>query len=495
MYKDKVDNTITEVVNGTDKKVISEIAYRIKWRAFLIICFGSLMTVIDETVVNVALPSIKTDLGFSNSSLAWVVNAYLITFGGFLLLTGRIGDLFGYRRIFLIGVALFTLASLASGLADSQVLLIIARFVQGLAAAIISSVSLSLIMNLFKDSESRAKAMGIFGFILAGGGSVGVFLGGIITNSFNWHMIFLINIPIGIIVCILSLVLIPTMNGQEVSKKLDVTGAISVTLAQMFVVYAIVNSNSVGMFSTQTLGLLLASLLLLILYFIIESRTDEPLIPFSILRLRNVATANIISILWAAAMFAWFFLSALYMQLVLGYSPLQVGLAFLPANIIMAIFSVSFSAKLVIRFGIRKTLTIGLVFAAMGLILFARSPINGNFFFDVLPGMIFLGLGAGIAFNPVLLAAMNNVKEHESGIASGIVNTSFMMGGALGLAILTSIAAAYTNSLLASGVNLLVALNSGYNLAFFIGTIFAILAFLLGLLFLHTELPIENIEQ
>ena len=383
---------------------------RNRWLALFVLCAGTLMIVLDTTIVNVALPSIRADLGFSETSLAWVVNAYLLTFGGFLLLGGRLGDLYGHRRLFLIGIALFTAASIACGLAGSQGFLIGARAVQGLGGAIVSAVSLSLMMSLFTEPAERAKAMGVFGFVAAGGGSIGVLLGGVLTDVLDWHWIFLVNVPIGVGVYVASLKLLPTARGAASEQRLDVAGAVTVTAALMLAVYAIVNGNDAGWTSTQTLGLLAAAAVLLGVFLVIESRVKSPLVPLGLFKLRNVATANIVGILWAAAMFAWFFLSALYLQLVLGYSPLQVGLAFLPANLIMGAFSIGLSAKLVMKFGIRLPLAVGLGLASLGLVLFARAPVDGNFAVDVLPAMLLLGFGAGIAFNPMLLAAMSDVS-------------------------------------------------------------------------------------
>src|SRR5919109_1506380 len=317
---------------------MSNLDSRRRWLALLILCLGDLMIVLDVTIVGVALPSIRTDLGFSESSLAWVVNGYLIVFGGFLLLGGRLGDLFGHRRLFLIGISLFTAASLACGLSTSQGMLVTARSIQGLGAAIVSAVALSLMLMLFTEPAERAKAMGIFGFVASGGGSLGVLLGGILTDVLDW------------------------------------------------------------------LGIFLA----------IEARIPAPLVPLWLFKLRNLSFANVVGVLWAAAMFAWFFLSALYLQLVLGYSPLEVGLAFAPSTIIMGAFSLGLSAKLVIRYGYRPPLAVGLSLAAIGLLLFARAPVDGQFVVDVLPSMVLLGFGAGMAFNPVLMAAMNDVEPMDA---------------------------------------------------------------------------------
>ena len=460
---------------------------RSRWLALLIVCLGDLMIVLDVTIVGVALPSIREDLGFSETSLAWVVNAYLLTFGGFLLLGGRLGDLFGHRRLFLIGIGLFTAASLACGLASSQAALIGARAVQGLGGAIVSAVALSLIVTLFTEPAERAKAMGVFGFVAAGGGSIGVLLGGILTDALTWNWIFLVNVPIGIAVVVFSLLVLPGGRGLASSARLDVAGAVTVTASLMVAVYAIVNGNEVGWTTVRTLGLLAAAGVLMVLFLFIESRVEAPLMPLRLFKLRNLSISNGVGILWAAAMFAWFFLSALYLQLVLGYSPLEVGLAFLPGNIIMAIFSLGLSAKIVMKFGIRAPLGVGLGLAAIGLLLFARAPVDGSFVVDVLPSMLLLGLGAGMAFNPVLLAAMGDVPQEEAGLASGVVNTAFMMGGALGLAVLASLAASRTETLAASGSGELEALAGGYHAAFLVGASFAAAAAVLGAGFLRPK--------
>jgi EmrB/QacA subfamily drug resistance transporter len=467
---------------------------RRRWFALAVLCLGVLMIVLDITIVNVALPTIRENLGFSMSSLAWVINSYLLTSGGFLLLGGRLGDLYGHRRLFLIGLALFTLASLLCGFADSQFVLVCARAVQGLGGAVVDAVALSLIVDMFTETDDRAKAMGVYGFVCSAGGSIGALLGGFLTNQFDWHWIFLVNIPIGAAVIALSFALLPSSQGQGGDRRLDVGGAITITTALMLAIYAIVNGNETGWTSAQTLSLLASAVALFGVFLAIEMRVRVPLVPLGLFRLRNLATANVVGVLWAAAMFAWFFLSAQYMQLVLHYSPLQVGLAFVPTNVVMAVMSLGISARLVTRFGIKRPLVVGLLFAAAGLLLFARAPVDGNFIADVLPPMLALGIGAGIAFNPVLMAAMNDVTPAESGLASGIVNTSFMMGGALGLAVLASLAAFATEGLLAGGVGQLVALNRGYHAAFLGGAVFAILAAGAGAIFIRTPVvvPLET---
>ncbi|HDR9319360.1 TPA: DHA2 family efflux MFS transporter permease subunit [Burkholderia vietnamiensis] len=452
-----------------------------RWYALIVLCLGVLMIVLDSTIVNVALPSIGADLHFTGTALVWVVNAYLLTFGGFLLLGGRLGDLYGQRRMFLAGLVVFTLASLACGVAPSQTLLIAARAVQGFGGAVVSAVSLSLIMNLFTEPGERARAMGVYGFVCAGGGSLGVLLGGLLTSTLSWHWIFLVNLPIGIAVYAMCVALLPRVRVPADAARLDVAGALTVTASLMLAVYGIVGGNEAGWLSPQTVGLIGAALALLAAFIAIEARVAHPLMPPTLFAAHNVALANVIGVLWAAAMFAWFFLSALYMQRVLGYGPLQVGLAFLPANLIMAAFSLGLSARIVMRCGIRGPIAAGLLIAACGLALFSRAPVDGGFVWHVLPGMTLLGIGAGVAFNPVLLAAMSDVEPADSGLASGIVNTAFMMGGALGLAVLASLAAARTETLAAARAAPLDALNGGYHAAFAVGAAFAAAAGLLGL--------------
>ena len=459
---------------------------RKRWLALIVLCLGDLMIVVDMTIVNVALPSIREDLAFTETSLVWVVNAYMLTYGGFLLLGGRLGDLYGQRRLFLLGTTLFTLASLACGLAGSQGLLVVARAVQGLGGAVVSAIALSLIMNLFTEPVERAKAMGIYGFVMAGGGSVGALLGGLLTDALSWHWVFLVNIPIGVAVYALTLIMLRESRAPAGTARLDVGGAVTVTASLLLAVYAVVNGNQAGWTSAQTLTLLGAAAVLFALFLALETWVRDPLMPLRLFRLRSVATANVVGILWSAAMFAWFFVSALYLQLVLGYTPMQVGLAFLPANLIMAAFSLGISARMIMRFGIRVPLAAGLALTAAGLALFALSPVDGSFALHVLPGMTLLGIGCGMAMNPVLLAAMSDVPQSESGLASGVVNTAFMMGGALGLAVLASLAAARTDGLLALGADSLGALNAGYHIAFAIGAAFAAAAALLSAVLLRS---------
>lgn len=445
------------------------------------------MIVLDTTIVTVALPTIQSDLHFSASSLIWVLNAYMLTFGGFLLLGGRLGDLYGRRRLFLIGLALFTLSSLACGLAQGRLALIAGRALQGIGGAVVTAVALSLIMSLFTEPAERARAMGVYGFIASAGGSIGELLGGLLTQVFGWHSIFLLNLPIGIGVYFATAALLPHEAPAAARRRLDLAGAVTVTVGLMLAVYAIVNANRLGWLSPPTLRLLGLALVLLVLFLWIEARGSAPLMPLRMLLLPTIAVSNIVSALWSAGLFAWFVLSALYLQRVLGYDPLRVGLSFLPADLIIMAFSIGLSAQLVLKWGLRTPLWVGLILAGAGLACFARAPLQGHFVADVLPGMVLIGIGAGLGFNPLLLLAMSGVDESDTGLASGLVNTSFMMGGAFGLALLASLAEADTQRLAALGSAGLAALNHGYHSAFAASTVLSLLASLLAAAGLRTQ--------
>jgi EmrB/QacA subfamily drug resistance transporter len=460
--------------------MMMSISSRARWAALAVVCTGSLMNVLDTTIVGVALPAIRQDLGFSQASLAWVVNAYLLTYGGFLLLGGRLGDMFGHRRLFTAGISVFTLASLACGLAGGQGFLLAARAVQGLGGAVASAVALSLVVSLFPEPGERAKAMGVYGFVASGGGAIGVLLGGVLTGLLSWHWIFLVNVPIGAAVLLASLRVLPASAARAPRGRLDVAGAVLVTAAVMLAVYAIVGASQAGWLSARTGGTLAAAAVLLAAFAVAESRASAPLVPLRLLRRRNLTAASVTGVLWSAAMFACFFLTTLYLQLVLHYSPLQTGLAFLPMNLVMGVLSASLAAWLVTRFGIKPPLVAGLLLAAAGLALLGQAPVGGHFLTDVLPGGILLGIGAGTALSPLLLAAIGDVQQGESGLASGVVNTCFMLGGALGLAVLASLAASRTHDLLAAGHGHLAALTGGYHAAFLAGAASAALAALLA---------------
>ncbi|MGE5136841.1 MAG: MFS transporter [Gemmatimonadota bacterium] len=464
-------------------------AGRARWVALAVVCAGSLMNVLDTTIVGVALPAIRHDLGFSQASLAWVVNAYLLAFGGFLMLGGRLGDLYGHRRLFTAGIGMFTIASLACGLATGQGFLLAARAVQGVAGAVASAVALSLVVSLFPEPAGRARAMGIFGLVAAGGGSIGVLLGGVLTGLLSWHWIFLVNVPIGAAVVLASLRLLPASPATAGSGRLDVPGAVLVTAGMLAGVYAITGASQAGWASARTLGALAAAAVLLAAFTVIESRAAAPLVPLRLLRQRNLSGAAVIGVLWTAAMFACFFLTSLYLQLVLGYTPLRTGLAFLPMNMIMGVLSASASARLVARFGTRLPLATGLLLVAAGLALLGHAPPGGHFLTDVLPAGILLGTGAGIAVGPLLLAATSDLPPSQAGLASGIANTSIMLGGALGLAVLASAAASRTRHLLATGQPHLAALTGGYHTAYLAAAAAAALAALTAARWLRPATP------
>jgi EmrB/QacA subfamily drug resistance transporter len=460
-------------------------ASRSSWVALYVLCIGVLMIVLDQSVVNVALPSIRDDLGFSPSSLAWVVNGYLLTFGGLLLLCGRLGDLRGNRRVFLAGTALFTLASVACGLATSSQVLVVGRVVQGCGGAAVTAVGLALIMGLFPDPAERAKAMGVYGFVLSGGGAVGVLLGGVLTDLLSWHWIFLINVPIGIVVLVAARSALPVDAVGAHSTHLDLPGAVLVTVALMLALSGIVGGNEAGWRSGRTLGLLLASAGLFAAFVAREARAAEPLVPLRIFALRNLAVSQVVGTLWTAAMFGWFFLTALYLQDVQALEPFEVGLAFLPASLVQMVCSLWISDRLVIRFGIRSPMVVGLSLAGAGLALLATAPVDGTFAMHVLPSMLMLGLGAGVAFNPVLMAATGDVEPQEAGLASGVLNTAFMMGGALGLAVLVAVSDGRRGALLAAGSDQVGALNGGLRAGFLVGALAAFAAAAIGWLLLN----------
>lgn len=441
---------------------------RQRWVALAVLCLGALMIVIDVTIVNVALPSIGADLGVSDESLTWVVNGYLLVFGGFLLLGGRLGDLYGARRVLAIGIAAFALASLACGLAPTPALLVAARAVQGLGGAVVDSVSLALIVGLFTEPSKQARAMGVYGFVCSAGGSIGVLLGGVLTSTLGWPWIFFVNVPIGAVVILLSLRLLPADADPAGPgrRTLDVAGAFLVTAALLAAVFATIDGRAAGWTSARTLGLYAAAAALLAAFVAVERRVAEPLMALSLFARRNVAVADTVAVLWSAGMFAWFFIAALYLQLVLGLSALQVGLVFLAPNLLMAACSLGISAWLVERFGLRKPLAAGLLCGTAGLVLFARAPEQASIAVDVMPAMLLLGLAGGIAFNPLMLAATTDVDAGDAGLASGMVNTAFMMGGAVGLAVLASVAAAVTEGAAAGGAGESAGLLAGYRVAF-----------------------------
>jgi EmrB/QacA subfamily drug resistance transporter len=460
-----------------------------RWIALIALCLGVVMIVLDGTVVTVALPLIRADLGFTQAALVWVINAYILTFGGCLLLGGRLGDVYGARRVFLIGIVAFTFASLACGLATTQLEMIWARAVQGAGGAVVDAVSLALITNMFVENGERAKAMGIYGFIASAGGTLGVLLGGFITSYFDWHWVFLINIPFGGVVYALCLRLVPITPAEHTTPgRLDLLGAVTLTGALMLAVYGIISGGEVGWFSSQSLATVGGVVLLLAAFIFVEARVSNPLMPLSLLRSRMLVVTNVTAALSAAAMFATFFLT-LYLQRVLGKSPLQVSLIFLPTCLISAVLALGFSARIVNRYGISRPFAAGLLLASLGLALLAGIPVQGDVLTDVFPGMTLFTVGAGVAGMPLFLSAMHGVAPKDSGLASGLVGTSSMIGGSLGLAILAASAEAWTRNLEALGADPMVALIGGYHVAFATGAVLAVVSAALGLLWLPATIP------
>jgi EmrB/QacA subfamily drug resistance transporter len=454
-----------------------------RWLALLLVCGAQLMIVLDGTIVNVALPAIQDSLGFSAAGLSWVVNAYLLTFGGFLLLGGRAGDLFGRRRVFMFGLALFTFASLLCGLAGSQGLLVAARALQGVGGAIIAPAALSIIITTFKEPGDRARAMGIWAFVVSGGASIGVLLGGVLTQTLGWPWIFFVNVPVGLAALALCRPILAPDPVPDTRGGFDLPGALLVTASLLAAVYATIGVANNPPSVTALLVLLSAALMLS--FAAVERRTAAPLVPPGVFsRSRNLTVSNVIMALAVVGMFGWFFFSALYLQRVLGYDSLATGLAYLPATVALGVISQGPAAGAVNRFGIKPTIIGGLGMMAAGLLLFARTPVGGSFLVDVLPGMLVLGVGAAFGFMAVILASTAGVPENEAGLASGLVNTSQQMGGALGLAVLAAVAAVYTASI-AGPRPTVAALNSGYHAAFLVGAGCVILGVLIAAVLLH----------
>jgi EmrB/QacA subfamily drug resistance transporter len=460
---------------------------RNRWLALYVLCGGMLMIVIDATIVNVALPSIKDDLGFSQSSLAWVVNAYLIAFGGLLLLAGRLGDLAGQRRVFLIGLAIFTVASALCAVAQTQGMLIGARFVQGAGGAISSAVILGMIVTMFPEPREQAKAIGVYGFIASGGASIGLLAGGVLTEAINWHWIFLVNLPVGLAVALLARRLVEDRPGIGVREGADVPGAALLTGGLMLGVYALLEAGAKGWGSTRILALGVVSIVLLAAFVARQARISNPLMPLRLFRSRNVTGANAVMALLVVGFFSMFFLGALYLQEVLGYSPLEVGLAFLPSCLVMGTLSLRYAERLIMGIGARSALLTGLVFAGAGLLLFARAPVQGTYLIDVAPVMVLLGIGAGVSFPALMTLAMSGATRSDSGLASGLVNTTVQVGGAIGLAVLATLAAERTDALQAGGASADSALNSGFHLAYLIGAALIAVAIGVALAVLRAE--------
>jgi EmrB/QacA subfamily drug resistance transporter len=443
---------------------------RSRWVALVVLCTGMLMIVLDMTIVNVALPSIQSDLGFSQSGLAWVVNAYLIAFAGLLLLAGRLGDLAGRRNVFLAGLAVFTAASLACGLATSQVMLIAARFAQGAGGALTSAVILGMIVTMFGDPRERARAIGVFAFVASAGAAVGLLAGGVITQLLSWHWIFFVNLPIGVLTAIATRRVIDRDQGAGLRAGADVPGAVLVTGAMMLGVYTIVGPAAQrGWLATETLGLGAATLLLLAGFVLRQRTARHPLMPLRVFASRMVTGANLVQVLGTAGMFGMFFLGSLYLREILHYDPLRIGLAFLPVAVIMGTLSVRYTDRLALRFGARPVMLSGLVLIAAGLALFAAAPASGGAYLPhIFPVAVLVGAGSGLCFPALMTLAMSGATDQDAGLASGLVNTTGQIGGALGLAVLATVSAARTSALTARHQTPAVALTGGYHLAFWI---------------------------
>jgi EmrB/QacA subfamily drug resistance transporter len=461
---------------------------RSRWIALYVLCAGMLMIVLDVTVVNVALPTIQDDLGFSTSNLAWVVNAYLISFGGLLLLAGRLGDLIGRRTILMVGLGVFTIASLICGLAASQGVLVGARFVQGVGGAMTSAVILGMIVTMFPEPREQAKAIGVYAFVASAGGSVGLLAGGILTQSINWHWIFFVNIPIGIATALLARRLLDRDPGTGFGEGADIPGAVLITSSLMLGVYTIVKpAADYGWGSGRTLGLGAGALALLALFIGREATARNPLIPLRIFRARNVTGANLVQVLTVAGMFGMFFLGSLYLQRIQGYDALQIGIAFLPVTIVMGTLSVRFAEPLITRFGARTLLFPGLTLVTAGLVLFTQAPVDGSYVLHVLPVMILLGTGVGVCFPALMTIAMSGATRADAGLASGLVNTSAQVGGALGLAVLATLSASRSDTLIGRGESTAEALTGGYHLAFWIAAALVVAAIVVALTVVQPE--------
>ena len=444
---------------------------RQRWWALVVVCLAMFMNALDSSIVNVALPDIQRDLHFSQAGLTWVVDAFLITFGSFLLLAGRLGDLIGRKKIFLSGVALFTASSVACGVSQSQALLIAGRFVQGIGGALSSSVIIAIVVTEFPEARERAKAMSAYIFVAVGGGSIGLLVGGVLTQALNWHWIFFINVPIGVVTFVFGRMLIEENDAPGLRGGVDWLGSVLVTVALMVGIYAITQATRYGWASPHTLGLGGAAVLLLVVFVVMEARVENPIMPLRILRIRTLTNSSIVRGFLATGLYSTFFLGALYLEDVLGYSPIRTGLAFLPISVMMGVLSAGITARLVIRFGPKRVLIPGMVAATIGLLLLTGASPRADFLTVVMPGFLLIGLGAGLSFVPLLSIAMSDVPSADAGLGSGIVNVSMQMSAALGLAVLGTIATDHTASLVAAGHAVPSALVGGYQLAFLIAAV------------------------
>ena len=465
-----------------------------RWLALIILCTGFLMIVVDGTIVNVALPSIQKDLGFTQTDLAWIVNAYLIAFAGLLLLSGRLGDLIGRRRIFLIGLGIFIAASTLCGLSFTQPMLIAARFIQGIGGAASSAVILGMIVTLFPEPGDRARAMGIFAFIASAGASVGLLAGGLITQAVSWHWIFFVNLPIGVATTLLALRFINKDVALGLGEGADLIGAFLVTAALMLGVYAIVESNTYGFASLHTLAFGGVAVVMLVAFIARQARVRNPILPLRIFRIRTVSITNLVQGLMVVGMFGVFFLGSLDFQRVLHYGPMAIGLAFLPVAVTMGALSADGTARLIMRFGAQRVVIAGEALIMIALILLVRTPVSSDYFRDLLLPMVLMGIGGGLAFPSLAILAMADVAPEDSGLASGLLNTTAQVGGALGLAVLATVSTSQTGSLLAGGNSLSAALSGGYHYAWAVGVAVVIVALALSTSLLVLKNPVRVAE-
>ena len=452
-----------------------------RWLALGLLCMAQFVVVLDASIVNVALPSIGEALSFSQDNLSWVVNAYVLTFGGFLLLGGRLADLLGRRRVFMFGLVLFAIASLVGGFAESEGMLIAARAVQGLGAAILSPAALSIVTTTFRDGAERNKALGVWGAVAGSGGAAGVLLGGVLTDGLGWEWVLWVNVPIGIAAAAIAPTLLAESRSEAATRSFDVAGAVSVTAGLSVLVYALVDATDAGWDSTQTISLLAVAVVLIAAFVFIELRSQAPLVPFRIFRIRTLTGANIVGILIGASLFSMFFFISLYMQQVLGYSAIKAGLSYLPLALTI-ILAAGIASQLVTRIGFKPVLAAGMVFIAAGLIWFGQVSVGGSYVSDILGPSLLAAIGLGLAFVTSTIAAVSGVDAEEAGLASGLINTSQQVGGALGLAVLATVANSTTNDAAGPAPN---ALTEGFQAAFLAGAGIAILGLLLTLVLIR----------
>jgi EmrB/QacA subfamily drug resistance transporter len=457
-----------------------------RWRILAVVATAFFMTILDVSIVNVALPTIGEELEFSRDNLQWVITAYAIAFGGFLLLGGRAADLLGRRRVFMVGVALFTVASLVCGLAESETMLIAARAVQGLGGAIISPAALSIVMTSFEEGPERNKALGVWGALGGSGAAVGVLAGGVLTEKAGWEWIFWVNVPVGILVFVLTPIIVPESFRQTARRRYDPLGAISVTAGLTLLVYAISEAPNVGWATPRTILLLIASGALLVAFIVIERTVEEPLMPFRIFRVRTVTGANGVGALLGAVIFANFFLLTLYVQNILGFSALKTGFTFV-ATAGTAVISAGVAQALTTRFGAKPVMTIGLILLTGAMVWYSQIPVDGSYAADLLPGYLMVGVGIAFAFVPVSIAALAGIAEREAGLASGLINTSQQIGGAIGVAVASTVFTSRFDSLVADGKPVPVALTGGYRLAFWALAVFGIAAVIAALTLIRRE--------